>query len=208
MARINSKQLMVDIMSNPRVLKKEAEKIARREVFTPAVRALQIDFESSPVTAEIKEGVGAQNYSNSLLGYFKEDYGKNLYSFIGFTEGDPTNVIRTSLSENSPSGPKLKYSKMDRKRGRFEFVVRGPNLESIYAQTPMPWANGISWASRIERGISGLSNFLNRKGLKNSRSGGGIQIKNRILRTGRYQRQPYLRGMVRKFFSRVTRVTR
>ena len=66
----------------------------------------------------------------------------------------------------------------------------------------MPWAPGLSWAEGIEKGISGLGNFLNKKTSK-SRSGQGIQIDFSV-RGGTFSTTSYMTKILEDFVSALT----
>jgi hypothetical protein len=61
----------------------------------------------------------------------------------------------------------------------------------------MPWQEGRSWAEGIERGISGLGNYIN-KSSSSSRSSQGVQVKNRI-RGGQFRNTKYLSSIINNF---------
>jgi len=197
MAFINRKQLDFEVSSQVKTLRDLAKKEVRDKIFLPAVMEMQTDFEFDDVTQEIQGGAGAPNITKSLAGT------ENLYSFIGFDANgpDPLEPIRQSLIEGGPSGPRLKYIRATQRQFRYEFRVYAPDLENIYRDTPIPWLDGASWADRVEKGIPGLSKYLRRMNTKNSRSGGGIQVKKNI-RSAKYRPQPYLRAIFNRFLSR------
>ena len=195
MVRINRKQLDFEIASQAKTVKQVAEKYARDVMFNPAVSQLMQEFDEDPVTLEIDDGPDSFPYSSAVSA-------GNLFSFIGFSQGSrPTDQIRSALNPRSPFGPKLRYLKTNVRGFSYEFRVTAPDLDAIYARTPIPWAEGLSWAERIEKGISGLGSFLNKKGLRNSRSGGGIQVK-KNLRSAKFRPQPYLRSIFNNFLSK------
>ncbi len=202
--QIDQRALMIELSTAEPILKKEAERVMREEFFLPAVRVMSNEFEQHAVTREIDEGVEASNVSETLPDGFASDDGKNLYSFIGFEELNPTKQIRDRLSPNHPDGPRIVYKGMDKNRLDFRFEVKAPNEAAIYANTPMPWAPGISWAKRIEIGIAGVGGFLNGLKKPGSRSGGGIQIENQI-RSGRFANTQYLTSIFKNFLANVTR---
>ena len=112
----------------------------------------------------------AQNYSQTLVGF------GNLYSFIGFNyPEDPINPILELLNST-----KIELKSIS---DNLFLYVRMPSAEDVWAVTPMPWADGRSWAKGIESGISGLNFYLSiqragansLKTFENSRSGTAIQ---------------------------------
>ncbi len=203
--RINRRALNTQIaITQEKILKSKAQKYINDNIFEPAVEQMIEDFENHPVTIELNDGVLAENISNTLAGDFPNDEGKNLYSFIGFSENRPTDQIKKFLDPRNANGPKLKFKETNKEKLTYTFEIITPDLNVIYKNTPMPWASGLSWAKRIETGIPGLGRFLNKLGLKNSRSGGGIQIKNEI-RTARFSPVPYLSAIFSNFKNRISK---
>jgi len=143
------------------------------------------EFLNHPVTKEIKDGPSASNTSNTLNGI------SNLFAFIGFEDGyDPIapilNIfqsIEITFGGEIPMGNK--------------FNINMPISEDIFSVTPMPWASGRSWASGIEKGISGLGYLLrNRSSL--SRSGQAVQSSVKI-RSGSFKNTPYISAIINKY---------
>ena len=138
-------------------------------------------FESHPVTKEIKSGPDGYNQSGTLGGY------GNLYSFIGFEEGmDPIAPIRKILKKTL----KVRAIPANHKSMVMNFLVELPSKEELFAASPMPWASGRSWIDGIEKGISGLGQYLNTTSFS-SRSGEGVQTENKI-RGGGFRNTKYL----------------
>ncbi len=184
-------------------LESKVAKIVKEEYFYPAVYGMIDDFENHPVTREIEGGIDSENLSNTLRGKFKNDNGKNLFSFIGFLAGtNPIAEIRQFFDPKHKDGPKCKLESTNKKRLLFNFKITPPDIESIYKNSPMPWATGMSWVRRIEIGIPGLGRFLNKIGAKNSRSGGGVQIKHE-LRSARFSPVKYLSEIFNRFLKNV-----
>lgn len=199
--RINQKNLNIRVSAIAgKTLKRIAEKEVRKQVFEPAVNEMISNFENHNITMEIQGGNQAANISETLRGNLR-DVG-NLYSFIGFEQGDdPIAKIRPFFYENNPGGPKLKYSGSSPKKLVYTFTVSPPDIEQIYANSPLPWADGISWAKRIEVGIAGAGRFLRQLG--RGRSGGGQQVKTELGRI-RFMPKTYISGILRKFIERVS----
>ena len=124
-----------------------------------------------PVSKEIAEGINAQNVSNTLNGE------GNLYTFIGFDQGDkPIDNLINLIEKNT----KIQQIKSD--SNIFNFQVYSPSLDELKGYTPMPFERGNSWLKGIEKGISGFSNYLYGLLFPTSRSGKAIQAKNKIRR--------------------------
>lgn len=144
------------------------------------------EFDNHPVTKEINDGISASNISGTLDGI------TNLYSFIGFNEGDnPTKAIRDMLEKST-------YKIITNTNGISSIAsFEIPTSQEIFAITPMPWATGRSWARGIETGISGIGYYL--KVEKNSRSGLGIQNKRQVRSNIRFKNIPYISALINKF---------
>ena len=147
---------------------------------------LKRDFASHPVTVELEGGVNASNTSNTLGGK------GNLFTFIGFNSGDsPTQPIHFALDNISLTQVLVKRD------GTSSSFVLYPTEDDIFRITPLPWAEGRSWAEGIENGLSNLGHFL-AKPSDNSRSGGGIQSQNQVS-TRTFSKTPYISKMIKKF---------
>ena len=97
------------------------------------------NFLRLPVTREIMAGPKSTNISGTLGGY------GNLFSFIGFSEGDkPIDPIVELLSQTN-----FRVTRFNR-NGTGSLTIEMPSKEQIFKVTPLPWATGISWAQRIE----------------------------------------------------------
>jgi len=204
---VNQKRLIAEIATSEAVLKREIDPVFKEFYFDPAVEQLKADFEASSVTQEIAGGVDSSNISNTLEGPFREDgqtdSPPNLWGFIGFDsgEGSPGEVlgkIRARLDSRHPDGPKMRYIGRDKGKLIYRYEIIAPNSQAIEDATPIPWLPGISWARRIEQGLSGINHFLNVRDRPSSRSGGGIQVEGNI-RSGRYKPTPYLSKMFNNF---------
>lgn len=144
------------------------------------------NFLRLPVTREIMAGPKSTNISGTLGGY------GNLFSFIGFSEGDkPIDPIVELLSQTN-----FRVTRFNR-NGTGSLTIEMPSKEQIFKVTPLPWATGISWAQRIELGMSGLGMYLNTSTPK-SRSSGGVQAKNKI-RSGKFSNTRYVSAFLNKW---------
>jgi hypothetical protein len=150
------------------------------------------EFMSHPITEEIMNGINAENTSGTL-----SNRTGNLFSFIGFdASDDPISQIVNLLEQ---SNIKFLYS------NRKNFIVKMtiPTAESIFAITPMPWAQGRSWAKGIESGISGLGFYLQK--FNQGRSEGGIQVDAKIS-SGKFKNTPYISYLMNKYFQKFTSI--
>ena len=177
----------------PPAIKNKIFKDLEKE-FERAKQKLLQDFENHAVSKELDGREGASNLSNTLGGE------GNLYSFIGFSGEDALAALRDLLRD----GIKITNKTTDAKNLVFSIKIAVPSTDAIAAATPMPWAPGLSWAEGIERGISGLGNFLNKK-TSASRSGRGIQIDFNV-RTQTYSGVPYLTKILEDFISELTKL--
>ena len=149
---------------------------------------LMMNFYTHKVTLEIQNGVGSSNISGTLSGL---NSGGDLFSYIGFEDGDdPIEPIIEEL-ENISLGEGIKVG------NNYRFEVEYPEAADIWAVTPMPWAEGRSWAEGIEKGISGVGHYI-RTNSERSRSGGGLQTKNK-LRGGRFKNVQYISALLNNF---------
>lgn len=168
----------------PKALKKGFESTFKNK-FEELKNEMIKEFLTHPVTIEIKNGASAANTSGTLGGV------ANLFVFIGFNENDdPITPILQILQ-------KTKYRRTKEKKGAQEFTVDLPEPKEIFSATPMPWANGRSWAQGIEVGISGVG-YLLRKNSSSSRSGAAIQLRKKI-RSGKFQNVPYISSIIKKY---------
>jgi len=132
-------------------------------------RELVLDFERHPVTLEIKGGNSASASSGVTSGY------GNLFSFIGFEEGSrPTTNIKQILDE------KIQFNiRSLSPDGLFKITMQIPTLEEVFSASPIPWAEGSSWAEGIEKGISNIGSYVyTNSRFSGSRSGSGLQSSN------------------------------
>lgn len=152
------------------------------QVFEKMKKEMIKDFLMHPVTREISAGPSSSNISGTLGGY------GNLFSFIGFNKGDdPISPIISLLNQSH-----MIVSRFNT-RGFLRITIELPSTKEIFSATPMPWATGLSWAQRIEMGISGYSKYLARK--DKGRSGGGIQAEETLF-TGKFQNVKYISNFV------------
>ena len=144
------------------------------------------DFLAHPVTKEIMAGPSSSNSSGLLGGY------GNLFSFIGFNKGD--DPIRPIIDLLNRSLIKVSRATL---RGTISVTIEIPSSKDIFSVTPLPWAPGISWAQRIEVGMSGLGWYMN-KTSSSSRSTAGIQVDSK-LRTSIFSNTKYISSFISKW---------
>jgi hypothetical protein len=176
----------------PKAGQAEAYKQAER-LFRRAKNAMMQDFDKHPITAEIKAGNRAINFSNTLDGY------GNLFSFLGFEDGsNPVGPLRDLLE----LGTNFRYTGFRRQEWRFK--VQTPSKEAIETVTPMEWEVGNSWATAVEEGVSNLSYYLYKK-TSTSRSGTGLQAGWEINEDLVFQKTKYLTEIFKNFRERINK---
>lgn len=149
-----------------------------------ANRELLRQFLEHEISKEIKAGNTALNTSGTLGGY------GNLFSFIGFTNGeDPIGELADFLSGSIDA--KLTY--LGKKTG-IRITIRLPSKEDIAARTELPWSNK-SWVFAIEKGLSGLGQYLydeeDFQGEEYSESETAIQVTGKI-RSNKFKNTKYM----------------
>ena len=161
-------------------------------IFQNKKKALVSNFENHPVTKEISAGAGASNISGTLGGY------GNLFTFIGFDKGSsPTRAVARMLRADTRLVRKPSI-KSTGKKMHYVYRIRYPSMAELGSVAPMPWEPG-NWVQRIERGISGLGNYIYHNYMvPTSRSGKGTQSGSNI-RGGMYARTKYMSAILRTF---------
>ena len=81
-----------------------------------------------------------------------------------------------------------------------------PSKQEIFAETPMPWATGRSWAEGIEKGISGFGQYLNTESIS-SRSGEGVQANTQI-RKGKFKNTQYISALLNKYVKKFQEINK
>jgi len=186
--RVNRNVTLKEVMTSnkgalARLLRKEVgPEIEKKQ------RELISEFEKHPVTLEIKGGNSALASSGVTGGY------GNLFSFIGFENGArPTASIRQLLDEKIQFNIRSLSS-----NGLFKVTMKIPALEEIFSVSPIPWAEGSSWAEGIEKGISNIGSYVyTTSGFSGSRSGSGLQSSNGAGTT--FNATPYMSKIIEDF---------
>jgi hypothetical protein len=141
------------------------------------------------ITKEISIGVGASNSSNTLGGY------GNLFTFIGFEAGtSPIEAIKREFDKTV-----IRFRALTDDGPVWNIYMPAP--EDIWEVTPMPWAEGRSWAKGIETGISGVGWYLynQNKNYPQSRSGPAIQVKSKIASKVRFKNVKYISDILSRY---------
>lgn len=142
-----------------------------------------------PITKEISEGSGGSNSSGTLGGY------GNLFSFIGFeSSSSPIDPIRREFEKTV-----LQFRQLTDDGPVYNIYLPAP--EDIWDVTPMPWAEGRSWAKGVETGISGVGYYLfsQSKTFPQSRSGPAIQVKSKIPSKVRFKNVKYISDILKRY---------
>jgi hypothetical protein len=180
---------------------KKVKEVAYEEAQKKAEEAkkeLIQEFDENRITKELEAGSGnTKNISRTLLGL---PYGQgSLYGFIGFTDGtNPVEEVRSYLKGSGHVYKTARLQKKGPRAGSYQFKAEVPSMNAIEGLTPMPWEGGRSWTRAIERGISGLSNYMLNHSAA-SRSGQGIQSKNRMYQAAMYKPTKYISAMINNY---------
>lgn len=168
--------------------------------FRNAKNAMFKEFDRSNITQEIIAGPNSLNISGTLDGY------GNLFSFIGFEEGErPTEMLRLLLDIETT------LSQTVYRNNSWYFRVSVPSKEALEDVSQMPWEQGNSWAFAVERYISGLSHYMYKRNIGgSSRSGSALQIgvkgKNAFyeyLEDAQFSPKPYMTEILDNFRKRI-----
>mgnify|MGYP001186012782 FL=1 len=146
------------------------------------------DFESHPVTRELKSGPNASSSSGLTPR-------GNLFSFIGFNvETDPLSTVESLLQKTEII---LKRRSIGTKGLIWTYIITAPSLNDLYKATPMPWAKGLSWLREMEGGgIPNLGQYIFKRSSK-GRSGTGIQ--NSKISGGGRVKTSYIKSLLNNF---------
>jgi len=202
MATVNLDSIVAKLSKATKV--KQAAFIAAKRQVSMSTEKMLKDFDSHKVTKEIEDGESTNNSSNLLYGY------GNLFSFIGFNEGDDPiglvrNILRNTKLMNKSATNGSPYGK-----GKilFRYLVKIPSLQELYEKTEYPGeTRSGSWLEGIESGLYGLRSYLyNDDGSfeeYGSRSGTGLQAKAGqkvvIIRKGEARSIKYITQILKDF---------
>jgi hypothetical protein len=142
-----------------------------------------------PVTKEIQQGSASANSSGTLSGY------GNLFTFIGFESGSsPIDAIKREFDKTV-----IRFRTLTDDGPIWNIYLPAP--EDIWDVTPMPWAEGRSWAKGIETGISGVGWYLynQKKNYPQSRSGPAIQVKSKSSSKVRFKNVKYISDILSRY---------
>ena len=146
------------------------------------------EFRKHAVTQEVKGGAGASNLSGTLGGY------GNLYSFFGFSGGDPIEPLLALLESIE-----FQFINFNRRMVASVIIKNFPTVQDIVAASPVPWAPGLSWVRGVHLGnVPNFGQYLTTTS-SNSRSGGGVQVKTEISNRVFVADDSYLLGMLPRY---------
>lgn len=153
-----------------------------RFAFERAKASALIEFNNHPITQAL------ENHTSGGLGE------GTLFGFIGFDAAEnPIEPIRTLLNSGMEFGGIIQDTPKS-----FKVTYFFPSKEDIYDVTPLPWAEGRSWAEMIDTtGIPGLGLYLGIKG--KGRSEEGVQNNRAKYGGAKYTGIPYIRRILFNF---------
>lgn len=184
-ARINVNSIKDKAMSSKKIENRADSIVAKKT--EDASRFFIKEFDAHPVTKEIEGGQDASNSSGTLGGK------GNLFSFIGFNMGDqPVKNLRSFIQGE------FNFKRIKKEKKVILYKINYPTLDKIKSITPMPWENGRSWVEGVEKGISGLSQYIYKKFIAASRSGSAVQNKN-LSNAKIFKPKKYMSEIIKKF---------
>jgi len=188
--KINKANLKEDIANScEEAISKEAMNIAKKTLNKKLEKYLN-DIDNHPVSQELSKGPDGTNTTNTLGGR------ANLFAFIGFDAAEkPIENLKRIIKNNTFLDKKGQFNT---KTFEINFDIFTPSLEEIKSETPLPFENGKSWVKGIEDGISGFGYYVYGLLFRKSRSGRGIQSKNKI-RTAIYRPIKYMSEIYSNF---------
>lgn len=187
---INIRRLKIDAFEKSRrSVIRTLRPIIEKRVAREQARMIA-DFVGHPVTQELLGGNRSANISGTLGG------SGNLFSFIGFSEGENPiapilEILRRPMRSRISKGSKV---------NSFIANIDAPSKNDVYATAQVGWMGGRSWLDGIENGIAGLNHYLYDAagGLNNSASGTGLQSKNKT-RSVTQSRTSYVSSIMADF---------
>lgn len=189
-AKINFNQVRSEVASSYEETLKKEGLIFAQEILQENLDKYINEIENHPVSKELDGGPDAENISDTLNG--KE----NLFAFIGFDNEDkPVDDLTELIRQNTSLD---KRSTFDKKSFQLKFNIFTPSIEEIKSATPLPFERGRSWVKGVEDGISGFGYYVYGILFPSSRSGRGIQSKNKV-RAAAYKPVRYMSELYNNF---------
>lgn len=169
-----------------REYKKNINPIINKKVGYANNKLLQ-DFLNTEIAKEIQAGSNASNTSNLLSGR------GNLFTFLGYQKSDKP---IQELSKFLANSIKVESISISASTNAVQININIPTLDDMDGIAELPWINK-SLAKAIEKGISGLGNYLySEKGFDVSRSGKAIQTKT-INKSQRLSPNPFITKIIK-----------
>lgn len=159
------------------------------------------DFDEHPVTIELNQASKNPMARSQFLPK------GNLFTLIGFNAGeDPAQELRAYLQENIKLNLKSKKAKAVNGKIIVETQIQIPTLGEINKEmanrVPLEWTSGRAWTDLIQKGITGLGQFVAAllASPKPSRSGGGLQHPGKSEQlSGSVGPIKYINGLIKDF---------
>jgi hypothetical protein len=188
--KINFNQVRSEVASSYEETLKKEGLIFAQEILQENLDKYINEIKNHPVSKELNGGPDSENISDTLNG--KE----NLFAFIGFDNEDkPVDDLTELIRQNTSLD---KRSTFDKKSFQLKFNVFTPSIEEIKSATPLPFERGRSWVKGVEDGISGFGYYVYGILFPSSRSGRGIQSKNKVRATA-YKPVRYMSELYNNF---------
>lgn len=151
------------------------------------------DIENDPTSKELtREG--------ELFGFI----GFDKLNLEGFDQQDPVGDLLDTIDETTQiptTASNISFIGTQKVNARYKVEVTSLDDLEENDKLKFPWGLHSNWVIAIEKGISGLTNFLigNKSG---SRSEGGLQSKYKTGR-GEYQPRQYFSSIIKKFVAKI-----
>ncbi len=178
-----------------------------QEAFNDRKEQVLAEFDEHPVTRALQAGAADSTADDGLV---NTAHGGNLYSLIGFNEGeDPTVPLRDMLEKDLRLNISQTTREVKNETIIFRTPVKSPTLATVHKQ--MAKDAKVEWSSRgftdlIERGVTGFGRYLfnSARRFPTSRSGPALQIKKATLRSGSAPRFRYISDILSRFRDLIT----
>lgn len=189
---INMEGILAKIKTGPaaKEIERQVTPILKKEFDKKKDKILQY-YNDHPVTRELEAGPTADG---SIV---TTDHGGNLFSFLGFHEGeDPAGALREELDKEIQPTDLLIAQANKNNTLLVSLRIQTPTIKEISQkaseQVQLEWTDR-DWVKTIEKGSSGFGQYLFKlvNKFKNSRSGTAIQTKS-TLRSGSFKGTRYI----------------
>ena len=150
------------------------------DLFFQGVKSQVINaIKESPVTQELENHTSPSQILNTQ---------GSLFGFLGLIEGQkPVDEILSIVEQ--VMGYKLSRRLI---KGGLKITIKVPDKKDFRTDDLiLPWEGGYSVLDAVEKGLSGLGFYIAAKNIAYSRSGDGIQVKNKV-RESEFRGMPWL----------------